>query len=156
MELKSYNRRIGHESLKGSKWENLLHFWDTSKTAQFLVFSPEIEAKKLLALDRKIPDLFLMGTDVLVVSACLARSPRPRTSLSAALVDDRILSKRELQDLAKLPPIDVLRAELSSILQTPARRTSSLLGRSQQQLSQNLEQYLKDRTGSSDENDKDD
>ncbi len=59
----------------------------------------------------------------------------------------RFLSKKQLQNLAAMPHIDVLRGELCSILQSPARKTVSLLGSNQQALSMNLEQYVKDQQG---------
>jgi hypothetical protein len=30
MELRSYEAVMGRSALEGTKWENLLHFWDTT------------------------------------------------------------------------------------------------------------------------------
>lgn len=60
-------------------------------------------------------------------------------------MDERILSKRQLSEMAALPSADVLLAETCSLLQSPARRTTELLSANQAALSRNLEQYLKDQ-----------
>ena len=61
-------------------------------------------------------------------------------------MDNRLLKKKELQEYVSLPSLDTLRGELCSILQMPARKTSTMLGANQQKLSVNLEQYVKDQT----------
>ena len=58
---------------------------------------------------------------------------------SGVIVENRLLSKRRLQDMVKMPPMDALRAELCAILSTPAQKTASLLS-SNQQARQSLNQ----------------
>ena len=57
-----------------------------------------------------------------------------------------------MQDAAKLPPLDIMRGELLTILSASANKTSRLLGRHQADLSVNLAQLVKqegpDRGGS--------
>ena len=66
--------------------------------------------------------------------------------ISGAVVDNRLLNKKQLQEYVTMPSLDTLRGELCSILQMPARKTSTLLGSNQQKLSMNLEQYVKDQS----------
>ena len=47
-------------------------------------------------------------------------------------MENRLLSKKGLQAMLKMPPIDVLRGELCAILSTPAQKTASLLSSNQQ------------------------
>ena len=61
MELKTYSKKVARATLTGTKWENLLHFWETGDYLQFIVFSKEIQVKKLIQLDKKTPDLILLG-----------------------------------------------------------------------------------------------
>ena len=124
MELKRYNTAIAREVLIGTKWENLFRFWENNiyKFDQYIVFGPNPDAKKLLTLDKKIPEMLLFG----------------------AIIENRFLNKAQIQDMAKMPSIEQLHGELSGILQMPAQKTVSLLSRNQQALSMNLEQYVKD------------
>ncbi len=62
------------------------------------------------------------------------------------MVDNRVLNKKQLQDLAAMPDLDIQRGELCSILQAPVRKTMSMLSSNQTSLSRNLEQYVKDQT----------
>eukprot|EP00095_Tigriopus_kingsejongensis_P003011 maker-scaffold170_size291898-snap-gene-1.44 protein:Tk03011 transcript:maker-scaffold170_size291898-snap-gene-1.44-mRNA-1 annotation:"39s ribosomal protein mitochondrial" len=125
LELKSYNYQIGEAVLRGTKWENLLYFWETGVSDQYLTFGQEINVKQMLQFEKKAPALFIIG----------------------ALLDDRIVDRGEIMELAALSNLDDLRGQLCSILQMPARKTSSLIGRHPQALSQNLEQYMKDQSG---------
>ncbi|TRY61765.1 hypothetical protein TCAL_01800 [Tigriopus californicus] len=128
MELKQYNLQSGLAGLTDTRWENLLHFWYTNVSNQYLTFGHELHPKQLLTFEKKSPFLFLIG----------------------AVIEGRILDRGQVQELTALPPLDALRGELCSILQMPARKTSSLVGRHSQVLSQHLEQYMKDQSGSDD------
>jgi len=68
------------------------------------------------------------------------------SSISAAIIDNRILDRAGLLRLQNLPSIDVLRGQLCAILQMPAQKTLQLLQSNQQTLSTNLTQYVKDKT----------
>jgi len=128
MELRKYETVMIRAAAAGTKYEDAMaHFCNTSSTAPLhhFVFSPEVQPKKLLDLDKKMPDFLLLGV----------------------IVENRLLSKRRLQDMVKMPPIDVLRAELCAILSSPAQKTASLLSSNQQALSTNLAQYVKDQSG---------
>jgi hypothetical protein len=61
--LKSYNDRIARGCFEGTRWAPLIHFWETMPMPRVhhVVFSKEVAADKLLKLDRKMPDLLLMG-----------------------------------------------------------------------------------------------
>ena len=66
-------------------------------------------------------------------------------------VEDRILDRKGLQDLADLPPMDQLLSQTAAILKTPIQKTHQLLGSNLQTLSSNLDQYVKDQSPSSEE-----
>ena len=61
MEMTFYSRKHARAATKGTKWENLIHFWETGIDVQPVVFSEEINAAKLLQLDKKIPEFILLG-----------------------------------------------------------------------------------------------
>lgn len=128
MELRKYETVMIRAAAAGTQYEDALaHFYNTTTIPRLhhLVFSPEVQPKKLLDLDKKMPDFLLLGV----------------------IVENRLLSKKGLQAMLKMPPIDVLRGELCAILSTPAQKTASLLSSNQQALSTNLAQYVKDQGG---------
>jgi len=126
MELQRFQRRVGVAGLRGTKWENCLHFFMNfpGEHTQPILFSPKTDPKKLLAYEKKVPEFQLL----------------------AVVVHDRILSKAGVQDLVNMPDLATQRAELSTLLSFNQRKTLSLLGANQQSLSTNLDQYVKDRT----------
>ena len=124
MELCSYEPVMGYAALRGTKWENLTHFFDTCTVAnQYSVFGKEVNVGKLLDLYKKTPEIVLLG----------------------GVVYDRILSKEQLQELRKMPDLDGMRAELCAVLGAPAQRTRSLLSANQENLSRSLGQLVKDK-----------
>ena len=130
MELKEYHHRVGKAGLQGTQWENCLHFWfkfPGDMNLQPILFSPEVDPAKLLKYERKVPEFTLIG----------------------CVVENRILSRRELQEMVKLPSLDQSRGELLSILGHQQQRTLQLLQSNQQQLSTNLSQIIKDASSSS-------
>jgi len=126
MELQRFQRRVGVAGLRGTKWENCLHFFMNfpGEHTQPILFSPKTDPKKLLAYEKKVPEFQLL----------------------AVVVHGRILSKAGVQDLVNMPDLATQRAELSTLLSFNQRKTLSLLGANQQSLSTNLDQYVKDRT----------
>ena len=67
--------------------------------------------------------------------------------VSGGIIENRLLSKDELQDMATLPSIDQLLGQTVSLLGSAAAKTHSLLNSHQQGLSRNLTQYIKDQQG---------
>eukprot|EP00088_Acartia_fossae_P021397 TRINITY_DN2285_c0_g1_i1.p1 TRINITY_DN2285_c0_g1~~TRINITY_DN2285_c0_g1_i1.p1 ORF type:complete len:269 (-),score=34.46 TRINITY_DN2285_c0_g1_i1:531-1337(-) len=127
MEMKLYHHRIGLAGLTGTQWENCLHFWFKFRgemNRQVVVFSPTVSPEKLLKYEKKVPEFFLLG----------------------AVVDNRILSRKQLQEMTKMPSLDQSRGELVGILGYHQQRTLQLLQANQQQLSTNLTQLVKDRS----------
>lgn len=144
-EYKSYSKNTTQDVLIGSKWENLAHFTSGSINECHFVFTRQMDrhsnilpddvrleprAKDLLTFIKKSSDLLFL----------------------CAVVHGRIIDKNQLTKLAGMPGIDTLRAELSAILQSPARKTAQLLGASQQKLSIQLDQYVKDKSDDSPQN----
>ena len=66
--------------------------------------------------------------------------------ITAAVVDNRIIDRTGIEELIKMPPLESLLAETVAILNSPAQKTSQLLGSNQQALSTNLSQYIKDQS----------
>ncbi|KAL8561215.1 hypothetical protein ACOMHN_024472 [Nucella lapillus] len=85
------------------------------------VVSEEPLLHELVTVIRKIPKLILLG----------------------GRVDNYLLSREGIMKAAKLPPLDIMRGELVTILGSSASRTHSLVGRHQQTLAMNLDQYVK-------------
>ena len=70
MELQRFQRRVGLAGLKGTKWENCLHFFMNfpGEHTQPILFSPKTDPKKLLAYERKVPPTntnFIFNSDAL-------------------------------------------------------------------------------------------
>ena len=134
-ELKKYNNRICREALKNTKWEDVVMFhveMGRMETQFAFCMDPadKIDPAKLLAYDKKVPEFILLG----------------------AIIENRMLDRAGLIHAAtSLYPrgIESLHGELSTILQTPARKASQLLSRNQQKLSENLKQYIKDQSTNS-------
>lgn len=129
MDLKEYHYRVGKVGLRGTKWENCLHFWfkfHGEMNHQHILFSPELEPEKLLKYERKVPEFHLLG----------------------CVVENRILSKKEIQAMVQLPSLEQSRGELAAILGHHQQTTLRLLNSNQQQLASNLSQFIKDNSAS--------
>jgi len=127
MELSKYHYRVGMAGLKGTKWENCLQFWfkfSGDMNLQPIVFSPTLNPDLLLKYERKIPEFTLLG----------------------AVVGNQIFSKKQVQDLKKLPSLERSREEMVALLGHQQQRTTQLLQSNQQQLSTNLSQLIRDRS----------
>jgi len=129
LELVKYNYRVGKAALRGTKWENCLHFFPQcyeKDHEQPIVFGQEAAPKKLLSFEKKVPEFHLIG----------------------AVIHDRILSRAQVMELVNTPDLELQRQELVAILGANQSKLTQLLSSSQSQLSRNLEQYVKDRTDS--------
>ena len=129
MELVKYNYRVGKAALRGTEWENCLHFFPQcyeKDHEQPILFSSEVKPKNLLSFEKKVPEFHLIG----------------------AVIHNRILSRAQVMDLVNTPDLDQQRAELVSILGANQAKLVQLLSSNQSQLSRNLEQYVKDSDSS--------
>jgi len=127
MELKRFNLRVGKNGLRGTKWENCLHFFHSApgdKHEQPILFSPQVNAKALLTFEKKVPEFHLIG----------------------AVVHGRILSRAGVMELQNIPDLTQQREQLVALLGANQAKLVQLLGSSQQQLATNLEQLIKDKT----------
>ena len=64
MELRKYETVMIRAAAAGTQYEDALaHFYNTTTIPRLhhLVFSPEVQPKKLLDLDKKMPDFLLLG-----------------------------------------------------------------------------------------------
>lgn len=121
MKLKFSNNRWSKAAVKNTRLQNLEPYFTSDNV---FLFCDEVNMVELMLLLKKIPGLQLLG----------------------GLVEDRILSRGDIQEAAKLPPLDIMRGELLTILSASASKTSRLLGRHQTELSLNLEQLVKQQT----------
>jgi len=125
MELRRFNVRVGKAGLKGTEWENCLHFFFQSFDHDHetpIIFSPDVKPKQLAAFEKRVPEFHLIG----------------------AVAHGRILSRKQLIDLNNVPNLDSQRHQLSLILNSNQTKLSTLLQSNQMKLSSNLEQLVKD------------
>ncbi|KAH9498136.1 YmL10 [Bulinus truncatus] len=115
MKLTFISNKFVKECIQGTKFCNLEPFI-TSDTVY--IVSNENKVAELVSILRKTPELQLLG----------------------GLVENNILSREVMLNYAKLPPIDVLRGELLTILTSSVSTTSRLLPLPPQQLSNSLTQ----------------
>ena len=62
-----------------------------------------------------------------------------------AVVENRILDRAQVGELSQMPSKESLLGETVALLNMPSQKLSGLLNQSQQTLSQNLSQYVKDQ-----------
>lgn len=76
------------------------------------------------------------GDDVPAVAKAIADAARQNDALQlkAGLVDGRIYDRRQVERLAELPPLPVVRAQLLGLLQAPASRVASAMAASVRQV----------------------
>lgn len=92
MHLKVYSKHVMSQALLGTKFETILPLFDSNNG---IVFSPEQNLPKLLKTVKKVPQMMLL----------------------AGIVEDRLMSKTQLQTYADLPSLDIVRAQFAAILQ---------------------------------------
>merc|ERR1712179_217611 len=126
MELKRFNMRVGKNGLRGTRWENCLHFFHSAPgdgNEQPILFSPDVKAKSLLSFEKKVPEFHLLG----------------------AVVHGRILSRAGVMELQGIPDLAAQREQLVALLGSNQASLTQLLGSNQQQLASNLEQLIKEK-----------
>jgi len=129
MELKRFNIRVGKHGLKGTEWENCLHFFRQfpgirGDFEQPILFSPKANPKALLTFEKKVPEFHLIG----------------------AVIHGRIHSRAGVIELQDIPDLTAQREQLVALLGANQSKLVQLLGSNQQQLATNLEQLIKDKT----------
>ncbi|KAJ2715246.1 hypothetical protein H4R19_001304 [Coemansia spiralis] len=72
--------------------------------------------------------------------ALAALDKQKKTIVMGAVVGDVLLNPAMLKDFVNLPPMDVLRAQVVGVLQTPAQRLAAVLARTPQRLVDVLKQ----------------
>ena len=65
-----------------------------------------------------------------------------------AVIEDRILDRGQVNNLSQMPSKESLLAETVALLNLPSQKLSRLLNQNQQTLTQNLSQYMKDKSSS--------
>ena len=69
--------------------------------------------------------------------------------IQGGLVDNRLMSAKQMKDYSKLPDIGTLQGQLAGILSQSVGSTYNLLQRNQEALVANLGQWMKQREGTS-------
>ena len=126
MELRRFSQRVGKAGLRGTEWENCLHFFiDREHDHELpILFGPEIKPKQIITFEKKVPEFHCLG----------------------AVIYGRILSRKQVMDLKDVPDLAHQHQQLASLLSANQTKLSGLLQSNQGQLARNLEQYLKDKT----------
>lgn len=120
------SKKIANMALAGTEFEPILRL-HLSKTAYLC--SKDLQVPKLLKFAKKMPTYVLLG----------------------GFVQGRLLTKTQLQWVATLPDINMLRAELCSILSSSTSQLSQALTYQQQNLSRSLELHAQQENQISDE-----
>lgn len=83
------------------------------------------------------------GDDVPAVVKVIVETARQSEALTvkAALLEGRVYEKRQVERLAELPPLPVVRAMLLGLLQTPATRVVGVLAGSVRQVASVVKAY---------------
>lgn len=131
MHLKVYSKHIMSEALLGTKFESVLPLFNSSNG---IVFSPEPNLHKLLKTVKKIPQMMLL----------------------AGIVEDRLMSKTQLQTYADLPSLDIVRAQFAAVLQNAGGNSLvTLLQANQTVLAGALDSHVSQQTNQQSSNDTD-
>ncbi|XP_055710906.1 39S ribosomal protein L10, mitochondrial [Phlebotomus papatasi] len=118
MHLKAYPKQAITLALSGSKYEEILPVFDARCA---LVFSPDGQPSKLMKISKKVPQIILIG----------------------AIAEDRILNRNQFVEYAALPSIDIVRAQLVSVLQSAAGDLVGNMEGHQANIVRMLETYAK-------------
>lgn len=119
MHVKLYGKSIMRQALDNTKYEAILPLFEAKNC---IIFSPDQKVSQLLKIVKKTPQLTLL----------------------AGIVENRLLSKNELVQFAALPPIDIVRAQLVSLLQNAGgNNIVNSLQTHQSNLCQSLDAYAK-------------
>jgi len=118
LQLRFIRNDLAIKATENTKLQNLKPYFNSSNA---YIISEVPKIPELIKVLKKCPELQLLG----------------------GLVEDRIMSRDELLAAAKLPPLDVVRGQLVSLLASHASTTSRLLGHHQGALSASLTQLVK-------------
>ncbi|KAM9215069.1 large ribosomal subunit protein uL10m [Leptosomus discolor] len=117
IEVKFVLNEIVRPVLSQSKYKNLLPLF---VARNILLVSPEVKVKEMLRVLKGVPQVNLLG----------------------ACIDDTILSKRGVENFAKLPSLEVTQGQTVGALALLPSQTSSLLQRGSAHLTALLDQHI--------------
>ncbi|XP_022079222.1 39S ribosomal protein L10, mitochondrial-like [Acanthaster planci] len=118
--VKMYNNKVMRMALLGTRLENMSPLLVGQNV---YAVSDKPLVKELLKATKKIPKIHLLG----------------------GLVENRLMSAKQMAEFSQLPEKRVLQGELAGILSQSVGSTYSLLQRHQQTLVTNLSQWIKQR-----------
>ena len=134
MQLKKYGLSILEKALRDTKYEALLGLSKTTSFSTGFIFSPENKnVASFLKILKKIPQMHLL----------------------CGIVDDRLLSKNEMTNYAKMPSIDIVRSQFVNVLNMASSQLVQNLTSHQANLVNVLEAHVRnqseEKTGVSEE-----
>ncbi|XP_074018920.1 large ribosomal subunit protein uL10m isoform X3 [Numenius arquata] len=118
IEVKFVLNEIVRPVLSQSKYKNLLPLF---VARNILLVSPELKAKEMLRVLKGVPQVNLLG----------------------ACIDDTILSRRGVENFAKLPSLEVSQGQTVGALALLPSQTSSLLQRGPAHLTALLDEHIR-------------
>ncbi|NXA44072.1 RM10 protein, partial [Eudromia elegans] len=118
IQVKFFLNEVVRPVLSQSKYRNLLPLF---VGRNIVLVSPEAKAKEMLRVLKNVPQISLLG----------------------ACIDDTILSRKGVENFAKLPSLEASQGQMVGALALLPSQTSSLLQRGSLQLVALLQQHLK-------------
>lgn len=133
MKYKIHGKEVMTAAVKGTKYEPILSLYQSHTS---VAFGPDPNVQKLLKTTKKYPKVILLGKS-------LKKFKLKIKFFLAAIVEDRFLSRAELDRLASLPDLQTARANLVATLNAGAQNIVKQLNQHQGQLVQHLDNHSK-------------
>ncbi|XP_055386020.1 39S ribosomal protein L10, mitochondrial [Condylostylus longicornis] len=118
MHLKTYGKKIIGKAVVDTKYEAIYQLFNSNHC---FVFSPEEKVSQLVKITRKVPQMILL----------------------AGIIQDRLLSRNEFVEYAKLPDLQAMRCELVNVLNMVGNQIITNLESHQKNLINVLDAYAK-------------
>ncbi|XP_011188754.1 39S ribosomal protein L10, mitochondrial [Zeugodacus cucurbitae] len=124
MHLKSYGKKIVQKAVEGTRFEAILPLFESNNC---VVFSTQQQVPQLLRITRRVPQMLLL----------------------AGIVDERLLSRNEFMEYAKLPGLQAAQGQLVQTLNMAAGNVVQQLETHQKNFVNVLDVYAKGETNES-------
>ena len=121
IKMQVFPNKLSCKVLEESKYQELNHFF---RNSVITCFSSTDNLKDLMDATKKYSKLELLG----------------------GIVDDELMSRRQIFTHSKLPPANVLKASLLQDIMQPCQRLVATLDRASRLLSNNLQQFKAQKT----------
>lgn len=146
---------LHYNDMTANEWQDL-RFDLSQKEARVKLIPTKIS---LRALDRSVyrnivvlfsgPTALVYSNHTTAVSGVLAAlAGHPKVELLGAVVEQEMVTRRGLQELASLPPLPQVQSQLVGVLSSVPSAVVGILQQAQRRLVTLLEQHYRDRTAS--------